>query len=91
MLDTATKRRSMIAIPGIGTLPVADMNIDAADRRHIIDVFGAFGSVIETFFFWRKRSLVTPTWVPDVDPANPFVASQHGSETWVPDRDLPEE
>ena len=91
-LDTQTKRRSMIGIPGIGTLPVADLSIDNSDRRHIVDVYAAFPSVTDTFFFWRKRATATPAWVQGAAPNDvPFVASKHGTGTWVRDQDYPEE
>lgn len=63
-LDTATKRRSMLAMGVLALVvhPIPDASIDAIDRKHFLGLMAAIATALPVGAF-RAGLLVTPAFV----------------------------
>jgi hypothetical protein len=61
-IDTRQKRSSVLEVPVIQYLPVADGTIDAKDRMLVAGLYGGLEPRFDDFFFWRKTQDGQAPW-----------------------------
>lgn len=87
-LNTARDRLSMVAIPGISTLPLPHGALDSRDRLHLLDVFGSRTPFTPGVKFWRSIASENGPWASDGDAGQLFVGTNGPASAWVPAPDV---
>lgn len=84
-MDTENKRRSVVGLYGVRTVPpVPGTDASASKRRHEASLY-AISSQAGRTSFWVQVQLTTPqTWKQDGDSSQPWVPNEEHSTDWTP-------
>lgn len=85
-MDTENKRRSVVGIYGLRTVPpVADSTTSSAKRRHTANLY-AMEPQYRRSGFWVPEELTgnTPDWKSDEDSSQTWVQDENGDTSWEP-------
>jgi len=83
MIDTENKRRSVIEVPGISELPVANASVDSRDRAMVTSIYSGIAPTYDPFFFWRNTGNSSGFWVPKEDSSGFMRQKGDASSVWT--------
>lgn len=84
-MDTENKRRSVVGVYGLITVPPSpDASLSAADRRHVAALYPVEPAAGRAGFWIPVRLNENDGWIPDTDSAQTWENNSDSSSSWTP-------